>query len=50
MDYVIADLWQLQQYQVAFKQDRQLIYRQSVTVIDQLSGNGNTELLVLKMV
>jgi len=25
MDYVIADLWQLQQYQVAFKQDRQLL-------------------------
>jgi len=30
-------LWQLQQYQVAFKQDQQLLA--SVTVIDQLSGN-----------
>lgn len=38
MDYVIADLWQLQQYQVAFKQDRQLL-QASVAVIDQLSGN-----------
>ncbi len=38
MDYVIADLWQLQQYQVAFKQDRQLL-KESVAVIDKLSGN-----------
>ena len=35
MGYVIADLWQLQQYQVAFKEDRTLL-QQSVAVIDQL--------------
>ncbi len=38
VDYVIADLWQLQQYQVAFDEERQLL-QQSITVIDQLSSN-----------
>jgi len=38
VDYVIADLWQLQQYQVAFDEERQLL-QQSVALIDQLSGN-----------
>ena len=38
MDYVIADLWQLQQYQVAFKDDRRLL-QESVALIEQLSGN-----------
>lgn len=38
MDYVIADLWQFQQYQVAFDDDRQLL-KDGVTVIDQLSNN-----------
>ena len=38
VDYVIADLWQLQQYQVAFDEERQLL-QQSVSVIDQLSSN-----------
>lgn len=35
MDYAIADLWQLQQYQIAFKQDRRLL-KASVDVIDKL--------------
>lgn len=39
VDYVIADLWQAQQYQVAFKGDRGLI-QQGVPVIDQKSGSG----------
>lgn len=38
MDYVIADLMQLQQYQVAFKGDRRLL-KDSITLIDQLSNN-----------
>jgi hypothetical protein len=38
MDYVIADLWQLQQYQIAFKQDRRLL-KASVDVIDKLYAN-----------
>jgi hypothetical protein len=38
VDYVIADLWQLQQYQVAFDEERQLL-QQSITVIDQLFSN-----------
>lgn len=38
VDYVIADLWQLQQYQVAFDDERQLL-QQSIALIDQISGN-----------
>ncbi len=38
VDYVIADLWQLQQYQIAFDEERQLL-QQSIALIDQLSGN-----------
>jgi hypothetical protein len=38
MDYVIADLWQLQQYQVAFKGDRRLL-QNSVTTVEQLLSN-----------
>jgi hypothetical protein len=39
VDYAIADLWQLQQYQVAFKQDRQLL-QDSVATIERLFHNG----------
>ncbi len=39
VDYAIADLWQLQQYQVAFKQDRQLL-QDSVATIERLFSNG----------
>lgn len=35
VDYIIADLWQLQQYQVAFKQDRKLL-QDSIPAIMQL--------------
>ncbi|UZQ54340.1 DUF2079 domain-containing protein [Trichothermofontia sichuanensis B231] len=35
MDYVIADLWQLQQYQVAFKDDRQKL-EAMIPAIDQM--------------
>lgn len=39
MDYVLADLWNLQQYQVAFKNDRERI-RNIVPVIDEVTANG----------
>lgn len=38
VDYIIADLWQLQQYQVAFKQDRKLL-QDSIPAIEQLINN-----------
>jgi len=38
VDYAIADLWQLQQYQVAFKSDRQIL-QDSVRTIDRIFGN-----------
>jgi uncharacterized membrane protein len=38
VDYVVADLWQLQQYQVAFKQDRKLL-QDSIPAIEQLINN-----------
>ena len=38
VDYVIADLWQLQQYQVAFDEERQLL-QQSIALIEQLTGS-----------
>lgn len=38
VDYAIADLWQLQQYQVAFKTDRQIL-KDSVYAIDLLISN-----------
>lgn len=39
MDYLIADLWQLQQYQAAFKHDRRLL-QDGVTTIERLFSNG----------
>ncbi|MBE9193074.1 DUF2079 domain-containing protein [Gloeocapsopsis crepidinum LEGE 06123] len=36
--YVIADLWQLQQYQAAFNEERQLL-QTSITTIDQLTNS-----------
>ncbi len=39
VEYAIVDLWQLQQYQPAFKYDRQLL-RDSITTIDQLFRQG----------
>ncbi|WP_017319026.1 DUF2079 domain-containing protein [Mastigocladopsis repens] len=38
VDYAIADLWQLQQYQAAFKGDRQLL-KDIVLLIEQLTNN-----------
>ncbi len=38
VDYAIADLWQLQQYQAAFKSDRHML-RDLVKQIDELSKN-----------
>ncbi|HEY9849313.1 MAG TPA: DUF2079 domain-containing protein [Leptolyngbyaceae cyanobacterium] len=38
VDYAIVDLWQLQQYQVAFKTDRQIL-KDSVYAIDLLFSN-----------
>ncbi|OKH11490.1 hypothetical protein NIES592_21590 [Fischerella major NIES-592] len=39
VDYAIADLWQLQKYQVAFKSDRSLL-KDLTPLIDQLINNG----------
>jgi uncharacterized membrane protein len=39
VDYAIADLWQLQRYQVAFKDDR-LILLSIIDLIDRLTSNG----------
>lgn len=47
MDYVIADLWQLQQYQVAFNQDRQLL-KESVALINNLSSSGEYGIIGFK--
>jgi len=38
VDYAIADLWQLQQYQVAFKEDRRLL-QAIASLIDRVLGN-----------
>ncbi|MBH8551071.1 DUF2079 domain-containing protein [Nostocaceae cyanobacterium CENA357] len=38
VDYAIADLWQLQQYQVAFKDDRRQL-QDLVKLVDQLSNH-----------
>ncbi|MCL1463654.1 DUF2079 domain-containing protein [Argonema galeatum] len=38
VDYALADLWQLQQYQVAFKSDRQVL-KDSFSTIDLTFGN-----------
>ncbi|MES1022854.1 DUF2079 domain-containing protein [Gloeocapsa sp. BRSZ] len=38
MEYAIADLWQLQQYQAAFDEERQLL-QASIAAIDQLTSN-----------
>ncbi|OKH25901.1 hypothetical protein NIES1031_13055 [Chroogloeocystis siderophila 5.2 s.c.1] len=38
MEYAIADLWQLQQYQAAFDEERQLL-QTSIAAIDQLTSN-----------
>ncbi|MDJ0736956.1 MAG: DUF2079 domain-containing protein [Nostocaceae cyanobacterium] len=38
VDYAIADLWQLQKYQVAFKGDRNLL-RNLIPLIEQMSAN-----------
>lgn len=39
VDYAIADLWQLQKYQAAFKSDRSLL-KDLTPLIDQLINNG----------
>ena len=38
VDYAIADLWQLQQYQAAFKDDRRLL-QELAKLVDHLSNN-----------
>ncbi len=38
MDYAIADLWQLQQYQVAFKDDRQKLQAMLPAIAQMLAG------------
>jgi uncharacterized membrane protein len=39
VEYAIADLWQLQQYQAAFKSDREIL-QECIRVIDQEVGNN----------
>lgn len=40
IDYALADLWQLQQYQPAFKGDHQLLHQQLIPLIDRIVGEG----------
>ncbi|MDI9640707.1 DUF2079 domain-containing protein [Oscillatoria amoena NRMC-F 0135] len=47
VDYVIADLWQLREYQVAFRRDRERL-QQSMTLIDQMLGNRSYGLKEIK--
>lgn len=39
VEYIIADIWQLQKYQVAFKQDRELL-KTSLSLINDLTKSG----------
>ena len=43
VDYVAADLWRLERYQVAFKRDRQLL-SSSIATIDRLLESGDYSL------
>lgn len=47
VDYVVVDLWQLQQYQAAFDDDRQLL-QQSIPVIDQITGSQQYGIIDVK--
>ncbi|MEP0751555.1 DUF2079 domain-containing protein [Trichocoleus sp. Lan] len=47
VDYIIADLWQAQQYQAAFNEERGLL-QQSVPAIDRLSGSGEYGIIDFK--
>jgi hypothetical protein len=47
VDYAIADLWQLQQYQVAFRDDRETLQR-LVPAIDQILATGGYGLIGCK--
>jgi hypothetical protein len=39
VNYIIADIWQLQQYQIAFDGDRKMI-KKIVPLIDQITSQG----------
>ncbi|MFE1748148.1 DUF2079 domain-containing protein [Coleofasciculus sp. H7-2] len=47
VDYIIADLWQAQQYKAAFKEERGLL-QQGVPTIDRLSGSGEYGIIGFK--
>lgn len=47
VDYVFADLWQLQQYQVAFKAER-IFIQQIVPIVDQLLGQNRYGMIALQ--
>jgi uncharacterized membrane protein len=47
VDYIIADLWQAQQYKAAFDEERGLL-QQSVPTIDRLSGSGEYGIIGFK--
>jgi uncharacterized membrane protein len=47
VDYVFADIWQLQQYQVAFKAER-IYIQQIVPIVDQLLGQNKYGMVALQ--
>lgn len=47
VDYAIADLWQLRQYQPAFKHDRQIL-RDAVRTIDQVTAEGTYGIIAVR--
>ncbi|MBD1904276.1 DUF2079 domain-containing protein [Funiculus sociatus GB2-A5] len=47
VDYIIADLWQMQQYQTAFREERELL-QNGIPFIDQLSSSGQYGIIGFK--
>ncbi|MBD1834388.1 DUF2079 domain-containing protein [Cyanobacteria bacterium FACHB-472] len=47
VDYIIADLWQMQQYQTAFREERELL-QNGIPFIEQLSNSGQYGIIGFK--
>ncbi|MBD1931650.1 MULTISPECIES: DUF2079 domain-containing protein [Cyanophyceae] len=47
VDYIIADLWQMQQYQTAFREERELL-QNGIPFIEQLSSSGQYGIIGFK--
>ncbi|MBD2005848.1 MULTISPECIES: DUF2079 domain-containing protein [Cyanophyceae] len=47
VDYIMADLWQMQQYQTAFREERELL-QNGIPFIDQLSSSGQYGIIGFK--